>query len=155
VKARVYFDTSVFGGIYDDEFKAESELLFDMVKSGQIICVFSELTIAELANAPGKIKNHFMDLPSEFIEKVEISREAIQLADKYILENVVGRTSLDDCRHIATATVNKVDYLVRWNFKHIVNVFRIRGYNAISIKNGHIQLDIRSPKEIVNYGTED
>jgi len=56
---------------------------------------------------------------------------------------------LDDCRHIAIATLNKVDYLVSWNFKHIVNVFRIRGYNAINLKNGCIQLDIRSPKEII------
>ena len=63
---------------------------------------------------------------------------------------MVGRTSADDCRHIATATINKVDYLVSWNSKHIVNVFRIRGYNAVNLKNGYIQLDIRSPKEIVN-----
>ncbi|MFN9378775.1 MAG: PIN domain protein, partial [Bacteroidota bacterium] len=58
-------------------------------------------------------------------------------------------TSMDDCRHIACATINKVDYLVSWNFKQIVNVFRIRGYNAINIKNGYIPLDIRSPKDII------
>jgi|SRR5690554_3410640 len=139
MKVRVYFDTSVFGGIYDEEFKTETELLFEMVKSGQIICVFSELTVAELENAPKKIRRHFLELPTRFLEKVEVSREAIQLADKYISEKVVGETSLADCRHIATATVNKVDYLISWSFKHIVNVFRIRGYNAINIKNGHIQ----------------
>ena len=44
---------------------------------------------------------------------------------------------------------HKVDYLISWNFKHIVNVFRIRGYNAFNLKNGYIQLDIRSPKEII------
>jgi len=43
----------------------------------------------------------------------------------------------------------KVDYLVSWNFKHIVNVFRIKGYNAVNMKNGYIQLDNRSPKEII------
>jgi len=67
----------------------------------------------------------------------------------YIQEKVVGETSMDDCRHIACATINKVDYLVSWNFKHIVNVFRIRGYNAINIKNGYIPLDIRSPNDII------
>jgi hypothetical protein len=55
-----------------------------------------------------------------------------------------------DCRHIATATINKVDFLVSWNFKHIVNVFRIRGYNSINLRCGYSLLDIRSPKEIVN-----
>lgn len=67
----------------------------------------------------------------------------------YIQEKVFEETSMDECRHIAYATINKVDYLVSWNFKHIVNVFRIRGYNAINIKNGYIPLDIRSPKDII------
>jgi len=56
------------------------------------------------------------------------------MAEEYIREKVVGETSRDDCRHIACATINKVDYLVSWNFKHIVNVFRIRGYNSINLK---------------------
>ena len=78
-----------------------------------------------------------------------MSEEVIQLAQKYVDENVVGKTSIDDCRHIATATLNKADFLVSWNFKHIVNVFRIRGYNSVNIKYGYSQIDIRSPKEIV------
>ena len=63
---------------------------------------------------------------------------------------VFGPASADDCRHIATATVNKVDFLVSWNFKHIVIVFRIRGYNPVNLRSGYIQPDIRSPKEIVS-----
>ena len=80
---------------------------------------------------------------------VEVTEEAYELAQKYLDEKVVGKTSADDCRHIATATINKVDILVSWNFKHIVNVFRIRGYNAVNLKLGYSQIDIRSPKEII------
>ena len=72
------------------------------------------------------------------------------MAEQYLTENVVGKTSVDDWRHIATATIFKVDYIVSWNFKHIVNVFRIRGYNAVNVKNSYIKLDNRSPKEIVS-----
>ncbi|OYU84055.1 MAG: PIN domain protein [Flavobacterium sp. BFFFF2] len=147
---RLYFDTSVFGGIYDIEFKQETEQLFEMVKNGKLICVYSDLCEYELENAPEKVKNHFLSLEKSQIEFVEITEEINQLAEEYIKEKVVGETSIDDCRHIACATINKVDYLISWNFKHIVNVFRIRGYNAINIKNGHIQLDIRSPKEIIS-----
>ena len=71
------------------------------------------------------------------------------LADKYMAEKVVGQTSADDCRHIASATISKVDILVSWNFKHIVNVYKIRGYNSINLRCGYSQLDIRSPQEIV------
>lgn len=70
-------------------------------------------------------------------------------------EKVVGETSLDDCIHIATATLNKVDMLVSWNFKHIVNIYRIRGYNSINLRLGHAKLEIHSPKEIVNYENEE
>ncbi|MEZ5004460.1 MAG: type II toxin-antitoxin system VapC family toxin [Chitinophagales bacterium] len=148
-KPRLYFDTSVFGGIYDIEFQKETEQLFDMVKSGKITCVYSDLTEYELENAPEKIKTHFINLDKKTTEFVEITEEINQLAQEYVQEKVVGETSMDDCRHIACATINKVDYLVSWNFKHIVNVFRIRGYNSINLKNGYIQLDIRSPKDII------
>jgi len=74
-----------------------------------------------------------------------------ELADKYIAEKVVGKTSLNDCRHIALATINKVDVLASWNFKHIVNLTRIKGYNAVNLKNGYITLEIRNPKDLV-YG---
>jgi predicted nucleic acid-binding protein len=149
MKPRLYFDTSVFGGILDQEFDNLTVKLFDMVRRGEIICVFSDLTETELENAPERIKDHFLNLPEEYLEHAEITEETFNLANEYIEEKVVGPTSLDDCVHIATATLNKVDYLVSWNFKHIVNVFRIRGYNSINLKNGHIQLDIRSPKEII------
>ena len=155
IKLRFYFDTSVFGGVFDDEFSEASNLLFEEVKKGKIICVYSELSITELKSAPKKVRDFFKNLPEENMEFVQITDEAFSLAQKYIEENVVGKTSADDCRHIATATLNKVDYLVSWNFKHIVNVFRINGYNAVNLKNGHIQLDIRSPKDIVYGHAED
>ena len=66
-------------------------------------------------------------------------------------EKVVGETSKDDCLHIAIATINKIDLLVSWNFKHIVNFKRIRGYNAINLKNGYPSLEIRSPKDLIDY----
>lgn len=155
MKPRLYFDTSVFGGIFDEEFQIDTQKLFDMVIDGQIICVYSDLTIGELENAPQTVKDYFSNLPTEVTEKVEVTEEGWRLAERYLQEKVVGRTSFDDCLHIATATLNKVDYLISWNFKHIVNVFRIRGYNSINIREGHHQLDIRSPKDIIDYGNED
>ena len=154
MKPRLYFDTSVFGGVYDEEFEKISTLLFEKVKLGQIICVYSDLSETELQKAPQRVREYFADLPKEYLQFVEVTEEAYELAQKYLDEKVVGPTSTDDCRHIATATLNKVDFLVSWNFKHIVNVFRIRGYNSINLRCGYSQLDIRSPKEIV-YNEDD
>ena len=75
----------------------------------------------------------------------------MELATQYIVEKVVGQTSFADCLHIALATINRADYLISWNFKHIVNVLRIRGYNSINIKNGYKELEIRSPRDFMIY----
>jgi hypothetical protein len=84
-----------------------------------------------------------------------VTPEALKLAQTYVEEKVVGETSLNDCLHIATATLSKVDMLISWNFKHIVNVYRIRGYNSVNLRLGYTPLEIHSPKEIVNYENEE
>ena len=155
MEQRFYFDTSVFGGIYDIEFEVETTLLFERVTLGLIKCVYSKLTESELTNAPEKVRNFFENLPDNCKEKVLVTPESLNLAQTYVDEKVVDETSLDDCIHIATATLNKVDMLVSWNFKHIVNVYRIRGYNSINLRLGHTVLEIHSPKEIVNYENEE
>lgn len=151
MKQRFYFDTSVFGGVYDIEFEEETLQLFERVKLGKIVCVYSDLTETELIKAPENVKNYFREIPKENTERVVVNGEIIELATKYLEEKVVGKTSFDDCIHIATATLNKVDMLVSWNFKHIVNIYRIRGYNSINIKMNYSTLEIRSPKEVLEY----
>jgi len=130
-------------------------LLFEKVNFGQIICVYSNLTETELLNATERVRIFFGNIKDEHKEKVQVTPEALILAQKYVDENVVGETSLDDCVHIATATISKVDILVSWNFKHIVNVYRIRGYNSVNLRAGYSTLNIHSPKEIVGNENED
>jgi len=151
MKQRFYFDTSVFGGVFDNEFDEATLQLFERVKLGQIICVYSDLTETELLNAPEKIRKYFKELLDENMERVMVNDEILMLASKYVDEKVVGQTSFDDCVHIAAATINKADILVSWNFKHIVNLYRIRGYNSINIRSNYQSLEIRLPKEIMEY----
>jgi predicted nucleic acid-binding protein len=151
IMQRFYFDTSVFGGAFDKEFDEATLQLFERVKLGEVICVFSDLTETELLDAPENVKEYFTSLPKENTERVLVTDEILTLATKYVAENVVGKTSFDDCIHIATATIYKADILISWNFKHIVNVYRIRGYNSINIRSNYQPLEIRSPKEILEY----
>ena len=155
MKQRIYIDTSVVGGYFDDEFSADTIPFFERVKNGEIIVILSDLLYAELFRAPGFVKELLTTLPKENIENVILSLEATELADKYIEAKVVGKTSRADCQHIAIATLCKADVLVSWNFKHIVNLERIRGYNGINYQVGHNMIEIRTPKEITKYGKED
>lgn len=76
------------------------------------------------------------------------------MADTYVEENVVGKSSIEDCRHIVMATIYKVDVLASWNFKHIVNLDRIKGYNSVNLRLGYSMIEIRSPNDLVKYGDE-
>ncbi len=151
MKQRIYIDTSVFGGHFDNEFKEHTIPLFERVKAGEFVILYSTVTQDELENAPENVKELVKNLKADLAEFIEITEEAVDLATEYITEKVVGQTSFADCLHIALATINRADFLVSWNFKHIVNIERIRGYNSINIKKGYKQLEIRSPREFEKY----
>ena len=145
---RIYLDTSVIGGVFATFFAADTKPMFDHVINKKATIIVSTLLEAELLRAPIHVRNYLKTIPKSQIERVELTDEALKLADTYISEKVVGKTSLIDCQHIAIATICKADVLASWNFKHIVNLERIRGYNSINLRHGYPLLEIRSPKEI-------
>jgi len=147
---KIYIDTSVLGGYFDKEFDIATQRLFDEVKQGEYKVVISNITEGELLNAPERVKTLLNDLGIDY-EVIKLTDDAVSLALEYIRENVIGQTSYDDCLHIAIATISRLDLLVSWNFKHIVNIKRIRGYNGINIKNGYPSIEIRSPKDLIDY----
>jgi predicted nucleic acid-binding protein len=151
VKQRIYIDTSVFGGHFDVEFSEHTIPLFNRLRDDEFTMLFSTVTQEELEKAPENVKKLVSDLKPEWTEFLDTTAEAIDLANEYISEKVVGQTSFADCLHIAIATINRADFLVSWNFKHIVNIERIRGYNSINIKNGYKVLEIRSPREFEKH----
>ena len=147
----VYLDTSVFGGYFDEEFSENTIPFFERLLDEKIQIFISELLISELFEAPEFVKKLLNSIPEEQQISVDLTKEAERLAEKYIEEKIVGKTSKADCQHIAIATICKVDVLVSWNFKHIVNLDRIRGYNSVNLKLGYSMIEIRTPKEIERY----
>jgi predicted nucleic acid-binding protein len=154
MKQKIYIDTSVVGGYFDEEFEEATIKLFERLENNEIIFVVFDLLDLELINAPQNVREHLLKYSPDKFQRVELTEEAIKLAETYINEKVVGRTSLEDCRHIAIATVHKVDVLASSNFKYIVNLDRIKGYNSVNLRLGYSMIEIRSPKELVHYGNE-
>ncbi|MBC8204986.1 PIN domain protein [bacterium] len=142
-------DTSVFGGCFDDEFSESSRKLFDEIKAGRFILVVSVTTLRELAYAPPRIWRLLEELPEEFIEVIAYSDEIRTLRDAYINAGVVGSANLFDAEHIASASVANVDLIVSWNFRHIVNFRKIRGYHAVNLVQGYHPISIHSPNEVI------
>jgi predicted nucleic acid-binding protein len=151
-KERYYLDTSVWNGVKEPAFMFDTEMFFGMIDRNRVICLYSDIVENELMGAPGVVKTRFMSVPDKYKEKVVVTDGILRLAEVYVNEGVVGKTSFKDCVHIAAATVHKADILVSWNFKHMVNLRRVRGYNSINARLGYPILEIRSPREVLDYG---
>ncbi len=61
----------------------------------------------------------------------------------------MGARHIADAQHIALASVERVDILVSWNFRHIVNIDRIHAFNSVNLRLGYPLLEIRSSREII------
>ncbi len=152
-KLRIYIDTSVIGGCFDKEFAEWSNLLFQEFIEGKKIAVISDITLEELEHAPEKIRILIDKIPNEHIEYVALDNESENLAALYIKNKAITRKFLEDAQHIAISTIMNVDVLVSWNFKHIVNLERIKNYNSVNIKYNYKLIEIRTPREVL-YGKE-
>jgi len=146
-----YLDTSVFGGKFDEEFAFWTDKFFDRVFQTNIILLYSDVIDDELSSAPDDVTSFVNSIPDNRLQHINLDEEAVKLAKNYIAENVVGPSSMADCFHIAIATIQKADLLVSWNFKHIVNIERIHGYNSVNLKYGYQTLEIRNPREAFDY----
>ena len=147
----LYLDTSVYGGYFDIEFKDSTRKLFQRIKEENITVIVSNIVEAEIANAPKHVQKLLSSIHPAQLKMVTINDETKQLANAYISENVVGETSYPDCLHIASATLHQASVLVSWNFKHIVNIDRINGYNSVNLRMGYWSVAIHSPLALENY----
>jgi predicted nucleic acid-binding protein len=142
---RIYADTSVFGGCFDPEFAVDSRRFFDLVRQERILLLLSELVDRELASAPPRVRAQRTSLSKSSFVAVPITDEIRAVSDAYLAAKIVGHRSGDDATHVAAATVARASAIVSWNFRHIVNLDRIRGYNQVNLGLGYGILTILTP----------
>jgi len=144
---KIYIENSAIGGYFDDEFMEHTRKLFEKFKNGIYKPVISSHVIAELENgAPDHVKENLKTIN---YEEYAVNDEMLKLAEKYMEQKIVSENYYSDALHIAVATVIGVDVLVSWNFKHIVNLDRIKAFNSVNLKEGYKVLEIRTPREII------
>ena len=75
---------------------------------------------------------------------LELSEKAVNLANEYIDKGAIPMSEPEDAYHIAIASVNHLDALASWNFKHIVSMNPIRKIHEINMKHGYPIIEIGS-----------
>ncbi|HUT45027.1 MAG TPA: type II toxin-antitoxin system VapC family toxin [Sedimentisphaerales bacterium] len=150
----VYIDTSVFGGVFDDEFRDPSKTFIEAIKAGRFILVTSELVRQEIAAGPQVVGQLFEELLS-VADIATVTDETLQLQKAYLDAGIISVRFATDALHVALSTVSGASMIVSWNFRHIVNYQKIPKYNAVNKLHGYSDIAIYSPLEVIEHEDED
>ena len=151
----LYLDTSVIGGGFDDEWKDATLELFRLAASGSYRLVTSVVAQREVQAAPPQVQQQFAALFADSAQVHLLTDEAESLAQEYVAAGVVISKYLDDARHVAIATVQGIAVIVSWNFRHLVNLRRETGFNAVNLLQGYPQVRILSPLELIHENEDE
>ena len=154
-KMRVYIDASVFGGYYDEEFEEGTKAFFTALLAGQAAALISDTLVGELADAPTRVQDLLERVLAGDCERLGLSDQTEELRDAYLAARVLTPKWADDALHVAHATSARADVIVSWNFKHLVNPARIRGFNAVNAAQGYGPVVIMTPEDLANAWKEE
>jgi len=155
MKKKVYIETSIVSYYtarpsHDLVVAARQEITHDLwqVLQKQYEFYISALVIQEASRGDENAAKKRLSLLSN-ISVLEISQDAQELAKGLIDSNAIPSGYEEDALHIATATINGMDFLLTWNFSHINNIFT-KSKIVKSIENhGYEPPIICSPEELL------
>ena len=152
-KLRLYFATSVYNFAIDDSVPAERMFtlkLLEEIKGGKYEVFISEVVTLEINRAPEEIAAKLRDVLNQVTpEDIAVNQDVQELAKEYIQKGVIPKKYENDALHIAVATVHNLDVIISWNFEHIVKMKTKRQVNAINTLSGYKEVDIYTPREVV------
>jgi len=151
---RIYTDTSVIGGCFDEQFAEYSNQFMAHVREGRFRLLISDVVARELQAAPPNVQHVLNQFSPDQVESLMIDDRTFDLVDAYLAANILGPRSVDDATHVAAAALAHADAIVSWNFKHIVRLDKIKAYNQVNRKYGLPSLTIVTPIEVVHVNSD-
>jgi predicted nucleic acid-binding protein len=159
-KLRIYLDTSVINFLFAEDAPEKRDITIEffahVVQQSQTVFV-SQLVVDEIERTRDPKRRRVLldglrDQGLRFLA-AEPAAEVQELAKAYLREGVIPPSAEDDALHVAICTVNEMDVLVSWNFRHLANIHRERRIAVVNESLGYVYpLRIASPPEVMNYG---
>lgn len=160
-RIKIYLDTSALNFLFADDAPEKREITIDFfenfIKTSVYQAFISDFVIQEINQTSDLEKRGRLlrVLDEYYVERLALAdpEEVMQLAKLYIDQKVVPLNKLLDALHIACTVVNKIDYLVSWNYKHLANVNRERKVILVNTENNYLHpVRILTPIELIDYG---
>ncbi len=152
-KPQLYIETSVWNFYFADDAPEKKEItirFFNKIKQGEYEIFVSDIIFEEIEKADEKKKYSLLNIIEEHKpNRLIISEAVIELASKYISENVLPANKIEDAIHAAVATISEMDALISWNLKHLANLKKMEMINGINMKEGYLKrLELITPMEV-------
>lgn len=149
-KPRVYIETTVPNYVFDEDYperQAIARKVFELIRKERIEGFISQTTAAELSAAKEPKKSQLKKLVKG-IKVLPVTKKVNSLAKRYIKEGIFPKNKLADATHVAVASVNEIEYLFSWNFRHIVRVRTKEKVAAVNMLLGYKIPQIVTPEEV-------
>ena len=115
--------------------------------------VISSLVLREISQGDLKTAQKRRELVST-IRVLEVSEESLELSRKLVEAEAVPLVADRDALHIALAACHHIQYLVSWNFKHIVNPTKQQLIAKVCQEANYQPVIICTPEELVEVNQD-
>ena len=149
-RLKVYLDTSVISALFDErnpERKSLTESFFKEIENFETF--ISNITIAEIEKTPDKQIKKNMKQKIEDFSVLTLSDEIEELSIEIIQSGAINESYSEDAYHIAIAIINEMDFLLSWNFRHIVRKKTKDIVRMICTLSNLRQIEIITPAELL------
>jgi predicted nucleic acid-binding protein len=152
---KLYLETTVFNFYFaekEGKKKEDTHKLFKAINRGKYEVFTSKYVLDEIsADNPQKYRK-MKDLIDRYVQHtLYFNEEVLNLADIYVKNDIIPVKFITDARHIATATVNKLDFVVSFNMGHIVKPKTMIGTGFANLHHGRRQIGLCTPTEVIDY----
>jgi predicted nucleic acid-binding protein len=125
--ARVYLETSFFSacvstrmGATSASWRASSLDWWNKRATKHELFISTEV-VAEISSAGFQSRDRALAM-LRGLKVLELTPEVFELAEHLVVEKVMPAPSVSgDAIHVSTAILNRIEYLLSWNVKHLAN----------------------------------
>ena len=155
-KLRVYLDTSVVNFLFAEDAPEKQGITLDFfentVATGKIEACISDAVTEEITRTPDEDRKELLlsVLKEYAFTLLYLDEESERPGELYVRKGVVPERKIEDAYHLAIATVNELDVLVSWNFRHLANVTKERRVAGVNLEEGYLHpLRLTTPMEVM------
>jgi predicted nucleic acid-binding protein len=152
---KIYLETTVFNFYFldkDCKKKEDTHKLFDVIKRGKYEAYTSWYVQNEITRDVPEKCNKMQELLEKYTQHiVSFNKETDDLAKIYIKNKIIPLKYKTDALHIAVAAVNKLDFVVSFDFGHIVKPKTMIGAGFANLHHGYHQIGLCTPTEVLEY----